>query len=219
MTNTKIKIFIGIAVIVLAGGAFWFFLYSDVEIFKLLNFKSLNIETFKHLNSEDQRNIGASTPLDQDLTGQVSEKSAGMSETYTNSKYGFSFSHPKELNVSEFAEEGADSTSSPQADVVLAGGVFQLLISPFDESEPITKARILKDIPDMAIADDKIISVGGFDGLTAGGVNALSFKSKDESGGETLEIWFVRNGYLYQISSFASFEKQILQILGTWKFQ
>lgn len=202
MTNTKLKIFAAIIVIALSGAAFWFFMLPDIEIFKSLNietFKSLN---FKSLNPENQR----STPLDQDLTGQVSEKSANMSETYSNSKYGFSFHYSKEFNTSEFSEGDRD--------VILVkdetGDGFQISITPFDEPGPITKERILKDIPDMRINSDKEISVGG--------EKALSFSSKEESL-ETLEIWFVHLGNLYQISAFASFEKQMMKILDTWRFQ
>lgn len=174
MKNTKLKIFIAIAVIALTGaGAFWFFLSRDVE-------------------TEGQRQI--SVP--------VSEKSADISETYTNSKYGFSFDHSKELNISEFTEDNVD--------VILASSGFQILISPFDEPGPITKERILKDIPDMIITNDKIISVGG--------ESALSFRSKDESG-ETSEIWFVHNGYLYQITSLPDFGGKLQKILETMLFR
>lgn len=176
MKNSKIKIFIAIAIIVLAGVAFWFFLSSE----------------------KDQRQISA----------PVSEKSADMSETYTNPKYSFSFSHPKEFSVSEFIENGADIILLKDA---AAGGVFQVLVSSFDEPEPITKARILKDIPNMAIANDKIISLGG--------EKALSFRSKDKSGSETFEIWFARNGNLYQISALPDFEEKLKEIVKKWTFK
>lgn len=177
MKNTKIKIFIAITVIVLAGAAaFWFFVPRGIE-------------------TEGQRDIGVS----------ISDQSADMSETYTNSKYGFSFSHPKELNISEFTEG--------KIDVILVkdetGDGFQIYITPFDEQGPITKERILKDIPDMQISNDKEIFIDG--------ESALSFKSKDTSL-ETFEIWFVYNGYLYQISSFASFRNKLEEIIKTWRF-
>lgn len=189
LSDKKLKIFIAIAVIALAGAAaFWFFLFRDIEAFKLLNFKSLN--------SESQRDIGV----------PIGGESADMTETYTNQKYGFSFNHSKEFSVSEFAEGGRDIVLAKDA---TASGVFQILISPFDEPGPITKERILKDIPNMSISNEKEILVGG--------EKALSFKSKDESG-ETLEIWFVRFGNLYQISALPSFEKQMMEILSSWRF-
>lgn len=175
MINIKLKIFIAIAVIVLAGsGAFWFFFYRDIK-------------------TEGQRNI--SVP--------ISDKSADMSEAYTNQKYGFSFSHPKEFSVSEFTESSVDVILVKDA---TSSGVFQISVSPFDEPGPVTKERILKDIPNMVITNDKIISVGG--------EKALSFKSKDESG-ETSEIWFIRGGNLYQITALPDFENKMDKILET----
>ena len=88
---------------------------------------------------------------------------------------------------------------------------FQIFIAAFDEPGPITKERILKDIPDMVISNEKEILVGG--------ERALSFTSQDDLGNETQETWLVHSGNLYQISVFPSFEKELLEILKTWKFQ
>ncbi len=125
---------------------------------------------------------------------------------YENGKYGFSFGHPKEFSISEFIEGDTDVILARDA---AASSVFQVSVSPFDESGPITKERILKDIPDMRINNDKEISVGG--------EKALSFTSKDASE-ETFEIWFVHGGNLYQISAFPSFGGELDKILATWKF-
>lgn len=200
MRNTKIKIFIAIAVIVLASAAFYF-AKDRMTAIPFSDFFTVD----KSQKTEKADNV------------EISKY-----QIYTNPKYGFSFSHSKELNVSEFSEEGADVVLVKDA----TGDGFQIFITPFDElprlrsgqagppavssSNPITKERILKDIPNMVISNDKIISVSG--------ESALSFKSKDESG-ETLEIWFIRGGNLYQITVLPDFEKQISQILGTWKFQ
>lgn len=189
MKNTKIKIFIAIAVIVLAGGGVAYYFTKN--------------RPARLAQAPTSEPLAAGEPLQQKI--------------YENGKYSFSFGYPKELNISEFAEGGgADvilvqpSAPDQRTDQRQISG-FQILISPFDEPGPITKKRILKDIPDMAIADDKIISVGG--------ESALSFKSKDESGSETLEIWFVHGGYLYQITSLPDFEKEMLKILETWNWK
>lgn len=192
MTNSRIKILAIITALALTSAALGF---------KFLNFKSFNIETFKSLNfrslnPENQRQISIF----------ISEKSEDMSETYTNHKYGFSFGYPKEFNISEFTEG--------EADVILAkdetGDGFQIFIKPFDEPGPITKKRILKDIPDIHISNDKEISVGG--------EKALSFTSQYVSL-ETLEIWFVHGGNLYQISSFPDSASKLEKIIKTWAFQ
>ncbi len=177
----KLKIFIAIVVIVLAGAAIYYFAPRKI----------------KSLISSRSEQVGES--LAPEVQGQ---------KTYKNIKYGFSFGYPKEFTISEFTESNADVVLISDAK---ASGIFQISVSPWDEPGPITKERILKDIPGMAIADDKIISVGG--------ISALSFRNKDKSGSETFEVWFVRGGNLYQISALSSFEGELLKILETWKFQ
>ena len=182
MKNSRIKIFIAIATLVLASGVAYYFTKNRPA----------------PLTGSGQ----ASSP--QEVQNQAPPEGQKI---YENGKYGFSFSHQKEFSVSEFTEGGAD--------VVLvrngaANGVFKVSVSPFDEPGPITKKRILQDIPKMLISDDKEISVGG--------KKALSFTNKDTAG-ETFEIWFVYNGNLYQISAFPKFGKELDKILTTWKFQ
>ena len=72
-----LKIFIAIAVLVLAGGAVYYFVKSR-PVNKLFQPEVLN----------------QTLPESQKI--------------YENGKYGFSFSHPKEFNFSEFPEGGAD---------------------------------------------------------------------------------------------------------------
>ncbi len=213
MTNFKIKIFAVITVLILIGGALYY-LTGD----RLLELRTWNLDENKPI-SDNQ----APSSNDQAL----SSNDQALSSLYENLKYGFSFNYSKEFSVSEFTEG--------EADIVLikdvTGDGFQISITPFDEpfdsaqgkSGPITKERILKDIPNMRIGNDKEISVGG--------EKALSFISKDASL-ETLEIWLVRGGppaglptgkageagNLYQISAFPGFSRELNNILATWKF-
>jgi len=200
MKNSRIKIFIAIATLVLAGGAYYL-----------------------------AKNRPTGKPPAPEVQNQALSEGQKI---YKNIKYGFSFGYPKEFTISEFTESNADVVLISDAK---ASGIFQISVSPWDEPfdstqgkpGPITKERILKDIPDMRISNDKEISVGGFDKITASGETdstsspqkALSFISKDELGNETQETWFVHNGNLYQISALSSFEGELLKILATWKFQ
>ena len=152
--------------------------------------------------------------MDSAIPGIIPSSSAdssipGISEPgfYKSDQYGFSFGYPKEFKVSEFNESGADVILIRDA---AANSVFQISVSPFDEPGPITKERILQDIPDMPIINDKEISVGG--------LKALSFTNKNAAL-ETFEIWFVHGGNLYQISAFPSFVGRLDKILATWKLK
>ena len=146
--------------------------------------------------------------ISESLMPKIQEQTLPESqEIYENGKYGFSFGYPKEIIVLEFTESNRDIILARD---VTASGVFQISVSSFDESGPITKERILKDISNMRISNDKEISVGG--------EKALSFISQDASL-ETFEIWFARSGNLYQISALSNFGGELDKILATWKFQ
>jgi len=138
-------------------------------------------------------------------------KNAGASNTgagvYENADLGFSFNYPDDFEVKEIDEDNGGFT-------VLAEGkgekkIFQVFISSFDEEGPITPERIKKDLPDIKIEQSQKISLAGTD--------ALAFVSPTEERKMT-EIWFIRGGILYQVSSFFEFTDTLSQVLASWKF-
>ena len=203
MKNLQIKIFAIIIVAVLAAAAVYYFV------------KNWNLSPFGRspIGGELRQSSNNQAPS-SDIP---SSNSQAPSSEYKNSQYGFSFGQPEGFNVSDFDEgdgkiilvKNVGSSVSNNSNNSENG--FQIFITAFDEPGPITKERILKDIPDMVISNEKEILVGG--------ERALSFTSKDELGGETREIWIARGGYLYQITGYKNFEKELLEIMGTWKFQ
>ena len=197
MTNIKMKILAAVIIAVLAGAAMYYFKGGPAN------------DYFSNLFGSP-----TSKPAEVGLPSAENQKTSESQNVYKNEQYGFSFGYPEGFNVSDFDEGNGKVILVKKA---ASDNGFQIFISPFDESGPITKERILKDIPDMIISNEKEILVGG--------EKALSFTSKDElglpageAGGETREIWFVRSENLYQISAFSSFEKELLKILATWKF-
>ena len=84
----------------------------------------------------------------------------------------------------------------------------QIFIIPFDEPAPISKTRILKDLPDMVIKNEQKGEVGGHP--------AIAFLGKHETLGDTYEIWFIKNKYLYQIITRASTAQFLTDIMKTW---
>ena len=146
-------------------------------------------------------------------------KSIEVQPQYKNDQFGFLFNHPEGFNISDFDDGGGkiilvknvgSSVSNISNISNNSEEGFQIFIAAFDEPGPITKERILKDIPDMVISNEKEILVGG--------ERALSFTSQDDLGGETREIWLVHGGFLYQIKGYKNFEEELLEILNTWKF-
>ena len=169
MTNIKIKIFAIIIAAVLAAAVYYF-----------AKNQNLALRTWNLAPSSDNQ--------------APSSNNQAPSSEYKNDQYGFSFGQPDGFNISDFEEGGGKvilvknvgSSVSNNSNNYENG--FQIFIAAFDEPGPITKERILKDIPDMKIVGEQYIDVGG--------ERALNFTSQDDLGGETREIWMVHGGYL-----------------------
>lgn len=132
----------------------------------------------------------------------------GSKIVYKNVKYNFSVEIPDGFNVANFQE-------GDLGDIVLVKNEnksIQFFIMSFDEPGLITPQRIKQDLPDLKIEDSVQVIIG------QDKIQALLFSSQDESLNATKEIWFVKDGYLYQISTNKKDEKLMGQLLETLKF-
>lgn len=141
----------------------------------------------------------------------ASEKSLGSFKTYTHAGYGFTFDYPADWNATSFYDGQGEtvlaqppSASDQRINPRQISGL-QIYIIPFDEPGPITKERILADLPEIKINDEKQIKIAGLD--------ALSFESA-----ELAEIWFVREGFLYQITASANNKEVLDNAVETLRF-
>lgn len=139
----------------------------------------------------------------------VSATPAGNTKRYENKKYSIAFLYPKDFIVSFFSEtETVDM-------ILIQGGEkkgIQIAMTTFDEkSTVLTKERILKDIPSIKISNEQSVTI---DGKTAG----ISFDGIDSSFGKTAEVWFVHNGYLFQVTTYIENKDLLRTIVGTLKF-
>lgn len=134
---------------------------------------------------------------------------------YSDSQYKFSFQYPKDFTATKFQEgENGNTILVQEKDPSNPSGQvgFQIFISPFDEPGPLTKERILQDLPDLIIKNPE-------QRVLKSGAVALIFFSQEPSLGEIREIWFIYNNYLYQVSTYAALDSLVTKILETWKFQ
>ena len=133
-------------------------------------------------------------------------KTSNAPPRYYSLDYNFFLDIPKGFRFSEIQDNGGT--------VILAEGgngkSFQIFITPFDEPGPLTPDRIKKDLPQKVILNPH---AGTLDGTPA-----LAFTSQDPGTGDVFEIWFVHSGYLYQISTSASFADTMQSFLQSWKF-
>lgn len=133
--------------------------------------------------------------------------------TFTHKKYNFSFNYPSNIKTSNF-NEGDGEQILFQGD---NNEWFQIYITPWDEEGDITAERIKQDLPDIVITSPQkaILGPKQKEGI---GPHALIFYSKDSSLGDTREVWFVRNGNLYQITTYKKLDTMIGQILSSIVF-
>jgi len=133
---------------------------------------------------------------------------------YADSQYNFSFEYPKNFTATKFSEgESSDTILVQNTD---SGQGFQIFVSFFDEPGPLTKERVLQDLPELVMKspEQRILKI-----TAPSKVEGLLFFSEEPSMGETREIWFIYNNYLYQITTTAAMDSLVAQIIATWKFE
>lgn len=130
-------------------------------------------------------------------------------EGYAHPSLPFAFAYPKELTPVAF-QDG-------EAEIVLLGGKksgteVQIVIRAFDESGPLTVERIQRDASEMAIDEPQNVLIG------SARIPALLFWSNDgASVGKTRELWFIQDGYLYQVTASREMDETLAKIMETWR--
>jgi uncharacterized protein (UPF0333 family) len=158
---------------------------------------------FNHKNIEKETTIKP-----EEFTKDASINADNITKTYTNSEHNFSFDYPKEFKITEFGEEENKTILINNADNKFQ---FQIIISYFGESGPLTQKRILQDLPDLKMENVQQKTLKNGDSV-------LIFLSDGSNSEKTREVWFIYNEYLYQISALQSFNDELNKILATWKF-
>jgi hypothetical protein len=187
-------------------------LLSGAIIFlSLSNKKSPQGEEIKFNENQSEadniQNTYTLTPSEEDEKNNI----------FADSQYGFSFQYPKSFTATKFSDQEQTATilvqgKNPSAVSGQAG--FQVFIAPFDDEPGLpTKERILQDVPEMKITsfENRVLK---------NGVPAIIFFNEGTSSlGKTREIWFIKNGYLYQVSTTAALDSLVAQIIATWRFE
>ena len=126
---------------------------------------------------------------------------------YYDESYRFSLFYPKNLDVKKIDEGSGVSTiifQNPQE-----GKGFQIFIVPYAGSQ-VSEDQFKKDVPSGVRKNVSEVVVDG--------VLGASFHSSSISLGETREVWFISNGFLYEVTAPRALEPWLSVILQTWKF-
>jgi hypothetical protein len=148
----------------------------------------------------------------QEIDGRVINQPPAIVDSsggYKNKEFGFSLTFPQGVEAEEF-NDGPRKTIVFQSDT---GEGLQFYIAPHAE-KTITQSRILEDIPSAVIEEAQEVLVG-----RAKDIRALLFWSEDAEVGRTRELWFVQNGYLYQVTTFAELDSWLAGIMSTLSFK
>lgn len=126
---------------------------------------------------------------------------------YENREYKFSLAYPQALRMQEFAESGGAHSVVFEAGSHGAG--FQVYVTPY-AGKDVTREQFLKDEPSGVYQQPTPISVDG--------VPAIMFYGENSIMGETREVWFVRDGLLYEVATYKELEAWLIETMQTWKF-
>jgi hypothetical protein len=126
---------------------------------------------------------------------------------YRDTTFRFSLLYPNDLMVKKYEEGGGAATITFQ-DIHTAQG-FQLFITPY-QGQQVTAAQFKKDIP-SGIRNAVTTTV--IDGAVG-----AAFVSSNALLGETREIWFIHNGYLYEATTLKPLDVWFSPIMQSWKF-
>lgn len=145
-------------------------------------------------------------------SGTVPEVSVGRLvpeglREYRNTAYRFSLLYPQELEVKEYLEGGNAITITFQ-DTKKEDG-FQLFIMPYQELQ-VSEERFKQDLPSGVRTNMSDVSIDGATGAT--------FYSVNQTLGETREVWFIHDGFLFEVTTLKPLEAWLDAILQTWEF-
>lgn len=186
-----VKVGIGaVAVCVLGGGAWWFAAHrTDIP--------SVPVQPAQTATSTTPPQLLAPYPAP-----------AGM-RTYANAAYKFALAYPQELTAKEYDEgDGAMTVVFQNSDPQHALG-FQIFITPYT-GEKISEERFKADEPSGVRTGVQKVSVAGVEGV--------SFYSTSPTLGDTAEVWFIRGGYLYEVTTLKPLAPWLETFFGTWQF-
>ena len=146
------------------------------------------------------------------LFGREEGVSRGAAENvllYIHPRYKFSFEFPKELGVARYPEGNASETVVFQKPGEKLG--FQIFITPYI-GETITEERLRADVKGGTIEKPTEVIIGN-------NQRALVFFSNDPVAGRLREVWFIHDGFIYEVTAYAELDTWLADILKTWRFQ
>jgi len=158
-------------------------------------------------DSQEDKNLLELGPISPVSQGPFLREVPQGAREFKSERYSFSLLYPEAMIVKEF-DEGGGASSFTFEDIKGSQG-FQIFIAPYSGSQ-VSPERFKQDIPSSIRKEPKDFQVDG--------VVATAFYSEDQLLGETREIWFIHEGYLFELTTLKLLENLLSEVVGTWQF-
>ncbi|HUD03061.1 MAG TPA: hypothetical protein VMR46_03570 [Candidatus Paceibacterota bacterium] len=126
---------------------------------------------------------------------------------FSNQQYHFSLYYPPDLVSTGQQEQGGAYTFSFQDADTNEG--FEIYVTPYGDSQ-VSAARFKLDEPSGKMDQPTPVVIDG--------ATATMFFGHNDVMGDTREVWFIKNGYLYEVTSFKELDSWLGTIMQTWRF-
>ncbi len=126
---------------------------------------------------------------------------------YKNTQYGFSLYYPSDLQVSENNESAGAYTISFENANYSKG--FEIFVTPYAERQ-VSRERFKMDEPSGVMQEPTSIVLDNAPATMFFGSNGVM--------GDTREVWFIKNGFLFEIATYKNADSWLSQIMATWQF-
>jgi hypothetical protein len=127
---------------------------------------------------------------------------------FRSDAYKFSLLYPEELHVL-LRNEGKGASTIIFQNLEKKDEEFQIFVVPYPASQ-ISDVRFKKDVPSGVRNELRSVPIDTETGA--------AFYSYDESLGDTAEVWFTHNGYLFEVTTTKSLGNWMGEILQRWQF-
>jgi hypothetical protein len=126
---------------------------------------------------------------------------------YSNPQFHFSVDYPSNLQMHTYQEPGGGFTAAFQDPTDNVG--FEVYVTPYSGTQ-ITEDRFRIDEPSGVIDQRTTVTIDG--------VPATAFYGSNTIMGDTREVWFIKGGLLYEVTTYKQLDTLLAQIMQTWTF-
>lgn len=204
----RILISLGIGIALLAAGAWWMMRPATEQPAAVVTpgVASVEVAPGFALPADSTQN----SPVPNDATPAALKPArtapAGYTE-YRNLQYRFALFYPSNFSVKVYDEGGGASTVTFQNTATAQG--FQIFIVPYGGAQ-VSESQFKKDEPSGVMQEPTNVTVDGTFGT-------MFFGSQPPLG-DTREVWFIKNGYLFEVSAPKSLDSWLQGIMGSFEF-